>query len=105
MVNVIRLPKLSDVTRSFVNFKMMACGYGLTDDGKSNNIDVMIFDKQSISDSVASRYLMSTALAITSNVKCEAYYGYGTILSSNICTAADRNDAICNVIIFFLRTR
>jgi hypothetical protein len=38
-VNVIQLPKLSDATKSFVNFNMTACGYGLTDDGKLNYID------------------------------------------------------------------
>jgi hypothetical protein len=98
-VNVIQLPKLSDATKSFVNFNMTACGYGLTDDGKFRQIEQFctIFTNH-VSGSDASRYLMSTGLAITSNVKCEAFYGLGTILSSNICTAAHRNNSICNVI-------
>lgn len=36
MVNVIRLPKLNEATKSFAYYNMQACGYGKTDDGKLN---------------------------------------------------------------------
>lgn len=63
----------------------------------SINIGFIGYREHIISDSDSSRYLLYTDLFVTSNLRCEYYYGIGSIISSILCTAADKKKAICNV--------
>ncbi|XP_059478407.1 transmembrane protease serine 9-like [Neocloeon triangulifer] len=78
-VNVIRLPKTSDATNSFVGTTVTVSGYGKTSNtaGPSNA-------------------LMFVSLLTISNAQCMQKYGSRYVLSTTICTAAYPDKSTCN---------